>query len=526
MGAKATERQVGQSLATILEDEKRAWYQVPHLLVLNINLTLLCLLSAANGYDYSLMNGLQALVPWQEFLDHPTGAWLGFIAAVQALGSTLAYAYVPWCNNRFGRKKTLAGGYVWIVVGTVVMAASPNATAFILGRFLTGCASAHFSGSAPLLITETAYPTHRGILTALFNCGFYVGALLAAWVTYGTRDYTSSLAWRVPVILQLAVPGIQFVGFLMASESPRWLVSKGRMDEARDILVQKHAGGDSNSALVMFEFDEIVESLRLERELSATVKISDLWKTSGNRHRLFISVSLGVMAQWNGAGVVSYYLSLILATVGITSVTDQTLINGCLQIWNLLWAVTSAFLVDRVGRRKIFLTSTVGMFACYVCITGLSGAFANSGTPSIGIAVIPMLFIYYGFYDIAFTPLLVAYPAEIWSYELRSYGLNITMATTMLTLFLNIFANPIALEAIAWKYYIVYIVILIIMLVVIYFWFPETRGHTLEEMAKVFDRGDDTAALGVAQLEELEKDRALTTQDASKREVVTRVENV
>lgn len=64
------------------------------------------------------------------------------------------------------------------------------------------------------------------------------------------------------------------------------------------------------------------------------------------------------------------------------------------------------------------------------------------------------------------------------------------------------------------------------MLVVIYFCFPETRGHTLEEMAKVFDHGDDIAALGVAKLEDLEKDRAATHQDANKREVVTRVENV
>ena len=100
-------------------------------------------------------------------------------------------------------------------------------------------------------------------------------------------------------------------------------------------------------------------------------------------------------------GVVSYYLSLVLDTVGVKTVTKQTLISGCLQVWNLIMAVSAAFTVDRLGRRFLFMTSCLVMLLSYVIITGLSGSFAQTGYGPVGIAVIPWLFIYYGAYDIA-----------------------------------------------------------------------------------------------------------------------------
>jgi MFS family permease len=173
--------------------------------------------------------------------------------------------------------------------------------------------------------------------------------------------------------------------------------------------------------------------------------------------------------------------------VGITSPTQQTLINGFLQLWNLIIAVGSASSVDRVGRRFLLLTSSIGMLVCYIIITGLSGSFAITKHAATGLAVIPMLFLYYGFYDIAFTPFLTAYPAEIWQYQHRARGVTVTYVSTFIALFFNLFVNPVALKNIAWKYYIVYVAILIIICITIYFTYPETRGHSLEEIAIVFD---------------------------------------
>jgi MFS family permease len=138
-----------------------------------------------------------------------------------------------------------------------------------------------------------------------------------------------------------------------------------------------------------------------------------------------------------GNGVVSYYLALVLETVGITSVTDVTLISGFLQLWNLIWCVAAAFSVDRLGRRPLFLASAVIMGVSYVLVTGLSGSFASNHTPAVGIAVIPFLFIFFAGYDIALTPLLISYPTEVWQYRLRSRGLTVTNVTTVIAICFN-----------------------------------------------------------------------------------------
>ncbi|KAH8601507.1 glucose transporter HXT1 [Bisporella sp. PMI_857] len=481
------EQAVGAAIAKIVGHDSVPWYKKPHLLRLNLMVVSLVMFSSANGYDGSLMNGLQALPQWREFMDNPKGAWLGFINAIQSIGGLFVYSVSAYILQRWGRKASIYLGYFFLVLATTLQTAAQNPTAFIISRAFLGMTSALWTTSAPLLITEIAFPTHRGTATALYNCGWYVGSLVAAWATFGTRNYDNSWAWRIPSLLQAAIPVVALPGFLLSPESPRWLVSIDRIEEAKAVLVKHHNGGVIND-LIEFELDEIVTTLRLERDAQENTSYMDMLRGRGNLHRTLISVTLGVFAQWNGVGVVSYYLALVLETVGITTVTDQTLISGCLQIWNLILSVSAAFSVDRFGRRKLFLTSAAGMLGSYIIITGLSGSFAENGVPSVGIAVIPFLFIYFGFYDIAFTPLLVSYPCEIWPYQLRARGVTVTLFSTTVALTTNIFVNPIALEAIGWKYYLVFVVILVGVCIICYFYYPETRGHTLEEMAVIFDR--------------------------------------
>ncbi|KAL3450805.1 sugar transporter [Aspergillus insuetus] len=486
------------NLLVALSQDSRPWWKKPHLLKLNYILLSCILFSSANGYDGSMMNGLQALAPWQDFMNHPVGAWLGFINATQSVGCLVAGYPSAWIVQHHGRKLGVYLGYVFLIIGTVLQTAAPNPGCFIAARAFIGCASQFYANSASLLITETAYPTHRGICTSLYNCGWYVGSLVAAWATFGTRNYTSSWGWRIPSLLQIAIPLVSLPGLLMAPESPRFLVSKDRIDEAKKILVDYHNGGIED-AFIASELEEIVITLRAEKDANDSASWSDMLKTKGNRHRSLISTTLGIFTQWNGVGVVSYYFVLVLETAGITDVTHQTLLNGCIQIWNLILATGAAFCVDRFGRRKLFLTSGFGMLVSYICITGLSGSFAETGTKNVGIAVIPFLFLFYGFYDIAFTPLFVAYPAEIWPYGLRAQGIALTQMSTQFAVFFNIFVNPIALGAIGWKYYIVFVVILVVVIVTVWFLYPETKGYTLEEMATIFD-GDNAASLAQLQV--------------------------
>lgn len=327
------------------------------------------------------------------------------------------------------------------------------------------------------------------------------GSFLAAWVTYGTRNYTTDWAWRVPCLLQIALPIAALPGLFMIPESPRYLASKGRVDEARAFLVKYHARGDENSPLAEFELAEITKSIALELEAKKSTSWLDMLRTPGNRKRTFITVFLGVFDQWAGQNIASYYLAPVLITVGVTSVTNQTMILGFLQFFNLLCSLFGAFSVDFVGRRFLFLSACAGMLVSYIIITALSATFAKEHSASVGIAVIPFLFIMFGFFSTAYTPLVVAYPVEIWPYQLRARGLALLLISTSTAVFFNIFVNPIALDAIAWKYYIVYCVILACGGLVIYFTFPETRGHSLEEMARIFD-GEHAAVPDEGQLRE------------------------
>lgn len=147
----------------------------------------------------------------------------------------------------------------------------------------------------------------------------------------------------------------------------RWLLANERAEEALSILVKHHGNGDVNSPLVQFEMKEIQETIRIERELNAQSQWKDLIATPANRRRSAIAVSLGFFSQWCGNGVVSYYLTLVLTSVGITSPTHQALINGVLQLFNFFVSVfLGAFMVDRLGRRFLFLWSATGMMLAYI----------------------------------------------------------------------------------------------------------------------------------------------------------------
>ncbi|KAH7134617.1 sugar transporter [Dactylonectria estremocensis] len=436
------------------------------------------------------MGGILALPNWKDFMGNPSGAYLGWITAIYWLGNGIGFPVAAWVSNKYGRKPGIFVGYVFLVAGVGMQTAAQNERTFTYSRLFIGIAASWLGNASPLLINEIAHPKQRSVANALFMCGWYVGGTLCGWVTFGCRNIPSSWCWRVPVLIQIVLPLVALPGFLMAPESPRWLISVGRNEEAAEIISKFHAGGDRQSAIVTSQMTEIENTITAEKEAASSGSYADMIKTPGNRHRLFISISLGIFAQWAGNGVVSYYLPLVLTSVGVKSVTDQTLISACLNVWNLLWAVAAATSIDKLGRRFLLLTSASVMLVSFIIVTGLSGSFASTGSKTVGMAVIPFLFIFFAGYDIALTPLLTAYPCEIWQFSLRSRGLTVAWLSTVGAIFINTFVNAIALDAIGWKYYIVFIVMLALLLVTAYFAYPETRGYTLEQIAIVFD-GED-----------------------------------
>ncbi|CAE6443023.1 unnamed protein product [Rhizoctonia solani] len=420
------------------------WYRHRHLVILNLMLVVPLVTSYANGFDGSMMNGLQSVDEWKEYFGYPTSKELGLFNAIQSIGALAATPPAPFLSDKFGRRAGILVGAVITLAGAIAQTLTRDLPTFVAARFMIGFGTTLAMMASPLLISELAYPTHRAPLTALYNSLWFSGQIVA-------------------------------------------VVSVGRDQEARDVLKKWHAGGEENNGLVQFEYQEIKNAIAAEsvRDRSAWI---DLFRTPGNRRRMRIILAIALFSQWSGNGLISYYLERVLSGIHIESSRDQTLINGCIAIWNLLWAAGAAMFVDRLGRRKLFLTSNIGMLVGFSILTTCAGLFESSRAPRAGHGVIASLFLYQAAYAIGYTPLLVSYTVEILPFFLRAKGLAMMYLFVTAALIFNQYTNPIALEALKWKYYLIYTVWLVFELVFIYFFAVETRNKSLEETAALFDR--------------------------------------
>lgn len=122
--------------------------------------------------------------------------------------------------------------------------------------------------------------------------------------------------------------------------------------------------------------------------------------------------------------------------------------------------------------------------------TLVAGLFAELYIKAAGLAVVPMLFLFFACFDLAYSPLFLSYPAEILPFQLRAKGIAVTLSVDAIACFFNQYVNPVAFSAIHWKYYFVYVGCLSFFLASVYFLFPETKGRSLEEGARIFDQGN------------------------------------
>jgi MFS family permease len=151
--------------------------------------------------------------------------------------------------------------------------------------------------------------------------------------------------------------------------------------------------------------------------------------------RFFIILAVGFFSQWSGNGLISYYLTLILDSIGITSQETQTLINGILTIWNLVTSIGFSLLVNKFRRRTMFLTSTALMLVCFIVWTALESTFEKQvdksgiGSPAVGRAILALIFLYNACFNIAWAPLQVTYVVEILPYQMRAKVIRLNSIT-------------------------------------------------------------------------------------------------
>ncbi|RDW59092.1 hypothetical protein BP5796_12016 [Coleophoma crateriformis] len=438
-----------------------------------------------SGYDGSMMNSLQTVSYWDDYFGKPRGSKLGLISAIIALGAMCSAPFAPMVADHYGRRWGVTVGSIIMIGGAILQCESTNFAMFVVSRFILGFGLTFCTTASPSLVSELSHPRERVAVTALCNTCWFLGAIAAAWITYGTRLIPSTWSWRIPSLLQMGPSIIQLSAIWFLSESPRWLISHDRGEEAKAALIKYHGDG-VETELVKLEYEEICAAISLEKELGNTTWMSMI-SSSGNRYRLFIIVCMGTFSQWSGNGLISYYLARILDTIGIRDSSTQSLINGIINIWNWVIAASAALLVERMGRRTLFRISTVGMLVIFTTWTVCSAVYSEMHSHAAATAVLVFIFIFQFFYCIAFSPLPVAYSVEILSYSVRAKGMAAYVFSTKVAVFVNQYVNPIGLANIGWKYYFVYVVILAIESFIAYGWFVETKGRALEEIAVLFD---------------------------------------
>lgn len=204
----------------------------------------------------------------------------------------------------------------------------------------------------------------------------------------------STWAWRLPSLLQLVPSLCQIVFMPFCPESPRWLISKDRGDEAFAILQKYHSEGADGDEFVRLEYAEIQATIAEEQKVASRFIWADVFRDPPMRRRFTIAAVVGFFTQWSGNGLLSFYMKKILFLVGIKddrTVQKVILSNTC---WGLINAVPIALIAPRFSRRKMFLTCTIGTAAVYTVWTIASARFAIDNTSAAAIPVLVFIFVY------------------------------------------------------------------------------------------------------------------------------------
>jgi sugar porter (SP) family MFS transporter len=384
-------------------------------------------------------------------------------AAVGAMGSgRLA--------DTIGRRPVILVTAAVFVVGVLGAALSPTFWFLVVTRFVIGLAVGSASMAVPLYISEVAPPRVRGALVSFNQLALTAGILVSFLVDYAL---SSSADWRLMFGLA-TIPGVLlFVGMLTQAESPVWLVTHGRITEARKVLVRVRSADHD----IEGEIDEIT-SLSNRSTSYRELLAPDV------RKLVVVGVLLAVFQQVTGINTVIYYAPTLLHQAGFGN-SASLLANVGNGVVNVGMTIVAIWLIDKVGRRALLLGGTVGMAIALFVVAGTFAFSGNTLGHTASIVAVVSLVAYTGSFAIGLGPVFWLLISEIYPARIRgksmsiatmaNWGANFAVAVSFLTL-LNAISN-------AGTFFLMGFLSLA---AVAYFWrrVPETRGMTLEEIER------------------------------------------
>ncbi|KAH0445982.1 hypothetical protein IEQ34_025181 [Dendrobium chrysotoxum] len=441
------------------------------------------------GYDNGVFGGLVNTPSFKATFNDPDANTIGNIVSLYEIGCCVGALSTFYIGEKFGRRMAILFGSVWMIAGAIIQAACSSVGVMIAGRIICGIGMGIINATVPVLQAETSPAISRGKLVALdltvLNCGI---VLMAA-------SGLQRPAWRVPIALQCVfIVIIAMIAFVIP-DTPRWLVKKGRVEDATRVL-ERLRNGSRDEPRIADELAAIISALEHERNEASKVEgwkhliaPGGGWKDDAlrTRRRLFLACFIQAAQQLGGINALIYYSSTLFQDSIKLSNDQSALLAGGLNMCLILGSVISIFLIDVVGRKKLLLPCISGMALVMAVQTGLVWKTQQPGADAVfGRAASAMLFVFELFFSIGFQATVWLIPSEVLPLRIRTQGSALSTASNWICNFAVVKFTPSALQNIQWKVYIIFAILNAAWVPILAFFLPETARKSLEEMDEVF----------------------------------------
>ncbi|HXY13382.1 MAG TPA: sugar porter family MFS transporter [Terriglobales bacterium] len=416
------------------------------------------------GFDTAVISGTTGALA-QTY--HLTPRLLGITVSSAIWGTVLGAMLAGFPGERYGRRDSLRGLAVLYLISGLGCAVAWNWYALVAFRFIGGLGIGGSSVLGPMYIAEIAPAKWRGRLVGLFQFNVVFGILLAYFSNYviGLQQFGAA-EWRWDLGVTAIPAAVFFVMLFTIPRSPRWLVKKGRISEARSVL---QATGDEN-----FEHDlqEIIQSLTVEQKQAAEKLFSRQYLFP-----IFLAVSIGMFNQLSGINAILYYLNDIFSHAGFSKVSGslQAVVVGAT---NLIFTVLAMSIIDRVGRKTLLLIGSVGTA---LCLAGVATIFFTGQHQNF---LLWLLVGYIAFFGFSQGAVIWVYLAEVFPNNVRAKGQSLGSFSHW---FMNALISQVfpLMAARSGAYpFVFFSVMMVVQFFVVLFVYPETKGLTLEEMQR------------------------------------------
>ncbi|KAE8354339.1 general substrate transporter [Aspergillus coremiiformis] len=444
------------------------------------------------GYDQGVMSGIIDAHPFNDvFTATKNNSTIqGVVTAIYELGCLGGALFILACGDWLGRRWSIILGATIMVIGVIIQVTSwpghvPLAQ-FCIGRVITGIGNGMNTSTIPTYQAECSRTSNRGLLICIEGSTVAIGTLISYWVDFGASYGSPDLTWRFPIAFQCLFGLVIIFGLMVLPESPRWLFTQERYEEGERVIAAL-MGKPIEDHDVQLQKQIILDSIRASGMAAKSTPMSAVFTGGKTQHcrRMLLGASSQFFQQIGGCNAVIYYLPVLFKQSLNQTQFMSMILGGVNMIVYSIFACLSWVLIQKVGRRKLFLYGSFGQSASMVII--FACLIPNRPEPAKGAAF--GLFTFIATFGATWLPLPWLYPAEISPLKTRGKANAISTCTNWLFNFLIVMVTPIMVRNIKWGTYLFFAVVNACFIPVIYIFYPETSGRSLEEIDLIFAKG-------------------------------------